>query len=351
MSPATAFEQQESLLPMLARMPSLSRRVPPDSVVADKISGRGPRPKVILVMVEILLVIAVITGTAIYQDQIAPFQRPVVVVGKAEVPMSYFLRRARLSGADPMSVLHALVKEQLINQLAPLPPYNIVLGDDDADQFLRGVASGAGESLSEEDFQEWLRQQVSETGLSTAEFLRLARTNMLTQRLTALLGERIPTVAEQLHLHVIVTSSLDDAQRFRSRLAAGEDASSLSRDVSATEGSASHTGWFPRAALAPVIAQAAFQSLAIGEASAPLPLKDGHFAVVTVLERALAREIDEATLQQLRASALEDWVAQQWERHKVEFRGLTGDSYDSETDAWVRWQLGRVMGAPQGQSL
>lgn len=351
MSPATAFEQSEGPSPMAARMPGPSRNERSEGVVADKGSGRKPRLKVVLVVVGMLTFIAAIAGTAVYQDQVAPFQRPVVIVGETAVPMSYFLRRARLANADPMNVLHTLVKEQLINQLAPLPPYSIELSDDDVDQFLRGIASGQGESLSEDDFQEWLRQQVNETGLSTTEFRDLARTNMLTQRLTMLLGDRIPTVAEQLQLHVIVTSSFDDARKFRSRLAAGEDLTSLARDVSATAGSASHTGWFPRAALAPAIAQAAFETLAVGEASAPLPLNDGHFAVVNVLERASARKIDEAALQQLRASALEDWVARQSERHDVQFRGLTGDSYDSETDAWVRWQLGRMMDAAQGQSL
>lgn len=295
------------------------------------------------------MVIAVIAGAAIYQDQIAPFQRPVVVVDKTAVPMSYFLRRAHLSDADPMSVLHTLAKEQLVNRLAPLPPYNIALSEDDVDQFLHEIARGQGESLSKADFQEWLRQQVNETGLSTAEFRDLARTNMLTQRLTALLGERIPTVAEQMRLQVIVTGGLDEARRFRSRLVAGEDFAELGGDVSAIQGSASHTGWFPRTALAPVIAQAAFENLSIGETSAPLPLDEGHFAVVTVLDRASAREIDETAVQQLRASALEDWVAQQWERHEIEFLGLYGDSYDSETDAWVRWQLGRMARPARGQ--
>ena len=222
MSPATAFDLPERSLPMSARSSSPSRRERPENVAGGNVSGRRQGPKVILAVVGVLMVIAVIAGAAIYQDQIAPFQRPVVVVDKTAVPMSYFLRRAHLSDADPMSVLHTLAKEQLVNRLAPLPPYNIALSEDDVDQFLHEIARGQGESLSKADFQEWLRQQVNETGLSTAEFRDLARTNMLTQRLTALLGERIPTVAEQMRLQVIVTGGLDEARRFRSRLVAGE---------------------------------------------------------------------------------------------------------------------------------
>ena len=65
------------------------------------------------------------------------------------------------------------------------------------------------------------------------------------------------------------------------------------------------------------------------------------FAIVMVSEKAAARELDEATRRRLQDRVLDDWLAEEQKRHNVEFHGFKG-AYDSETDAWAKWQLHRM---------
>jgi parvulin-like peptidyl-prolyl isomerase len=311
------------------------------SGIGPSIAKVGKSGKAILLASGIVVLIAAIAGVAIYQDQVAPFQRTIVAVDGAPIPMGYFLARARLADTDPMNVLQTLVKEQLIKQLAPAAPYDISVTADDVDQFLRQIAQGKNSSISEPDYQEWLRQQSNESGLTGAEFKDLARNNMLAQRLTDYLAERVPTVAEQVHLHMIVAATLQEARTAKAKLDAGTDFAALARTFPGLENDAGDLGWFARADLTPAVAQTAFDMLALGKPSEPLPLDEQHYAVIMVSEKA-ARQIDGDSLRRASAAALDDWIAEQTPKHKVEFYGLASDSYDSETDAWVRWQIQRM---------
>ena len=60
-----------------------------------------------------------------------------------------------------------------------------------------------------------------------------------------------------------------------------------------------------------------------------------------ISEKAAAREIDEGSLQMIKARSLDEWLNEEKQYHKVEFHGFK-NGYDSETDAWVQWQLQRM---------
>ena len=102
-------------------------------------------------------------------------------------------------------------------------------------------------------------------------------------------------------------------------------------------GNEGELGWYTREALAPDLAMVAFEDLKIGEASNPLQVGDGNFGIFVVTKRA-AREVDGDDLQRKKATVLDDWLADAFKTHKVEFHGFT-NGYDSETDAWVIEQL------------
>ena len=96
----------------------------------------------------------------------------------------------------------------------------------------------------------------------------------------------------------------------------------------------------PRRSL-PSLTRAAFDELGVGEVSEPLYINEQTFAIVMVSERVAAREIDEASLQRVKAKALDEWLKKEQQYHKVEFHGFN-NGYDTETDAWVTWQLQRM---------
>ncbi len=308
-------------------------------------AGGKVRVRIIISAAVAAVVIAGIVGVAIYQDRVAPFHTPVLVVDGRSITMRYLLKRVCLSGREPLSMFQTLASEEIIKQVAPKPPYSIQISEKDVDDWLMQMARGESEGISGSEFKEWYRQRLNESQLTDLEFRDLARTNLLTRRLEEYLAQRVPTVAEQVHLHAIPFNSPDDARRAKERLDAGADFGTLARELSSDEElkkSGGDLGWFPRGALDPALAQAAFGELQIGKASDPIYLDGNSFAIVMVSERAAARAIEESALQWLKALVLEEWLDRELPSHKVELRGFRKDSYDSETDAWVRWQLQKM---------
>lgn len=287
----------------------------------------------------VIIVVGAVAGAAVYFDQIAPLRTVVVTVGKSVVRMRTFLIRMHMSGREPAEMLQLLAREEIVKRAAPYPPYNIVVAEADVDAYLKEVARGKSESIGDKDYKEWYRQQVNESRFSDREFRDLARTKLLVRRLGDALAERVPTVAEQVHLFMIPTKGLEAARAVRKRLQDGEDFSRLAREHAVDHDG--DTGWHPRGGLVPHLAAAAFDELAIGEVSEPLFLDGEMFAVVMVSGRAAARELDEAAWRRLQERALDDWLQDQEKSYEVGFYGFKG-GYDSETDAWVRWQLARM---------
>ena len=302
-------------------------------------SGSAERWR-ILIAAAVLLVVAAIAGIAIYRDQVAPFRTNVLIVGDASIDMGYFLKRAATSDEKPLALLQLLSFEEIIRQAAPNSPYNIKVSDSDVAQALRTMARGNGDSISEYEFGEWYRQQLNDSQLSDAEYQELVRTRLLSTGLTHYLAERVPTVAEHVRLHVIVRPTVEDALAVRNRLDAGEDLGQLARELNQDprlRGKEGELGWYTREALAPDLAKVAFEDLQVGEASNPLQVGDGNFGIFVVTEKA-AREVDGDDLQRKKATVLDDWLADAFKTHKVEFHGFN-NGYDSETDAWVIEQL------------
>jgi foldase protein PrsA len=302
------------------------------------------RPTTILLAAVSVAIIGVIAGVAIYRDRIAPFRMSVIEVDNASITMRYFLERVRIAGGEPLAMLGTLTKEEIIKQVAPKPPYNIALREEDIDRFFKEIARGKSDTISESDFKEWYRQQLNESRLSNTELRDLMRTNLLIERLTEYLVGRVPSVAEHVHLYMIAVEDFAEAERVKERLDAGEDFGKVAREVSSDEvlkKNGGELGWFPRGALPPDIAQAAFDEFAIGKSSEPLYLDEKHFTIIMVSEKVAVREIDEDSRQRIKARALDEWLKEEQQYHKIKFHGFK-DGYDSETDTWVKWQLRKI---------
>ncbi len=299
------------------------------------------------VLLVLVVVVGAVAGYGVYNDRVAPFRTVVVSVDDdREVNMRYFVKRMMASGMDPLPLLNTLSREEIILKVAPNPPYNIVLSDDDVEAFARSVAQAGGEPITDAEYQEWLRQQINDSGFTEAEFSGLMRRNLTTQRLSEFLGEQVETVSEQLLLQVIVVVDFATARSVVERLDAGEPFADLAREFNRGElqTSGGEWGWFPRAGLPPALVNLAFDQLAVGERSDPvaLPQSEGEpvFAIVRVADRAAARSISDAALESAKAQALERWYAEERPLHRVSFHGFN-NGYDAETDAWVKWQIQR----------
>ena len=299
--------------------------------------------KTILFAVAVILIIGGIAGYAIYRDRMAPFNTIVLEVDGTLINMRYFLKRVAMSGEPPLTTLQALTKEEIIKQSVTKPPYNITVSEQEIDQFAREIARGKSKTIDESEFQEWYRQQLNESRLSDSEFKDLLKTRLLGLRMSKYLGDRVPTIAEQVFVHMFPPKDLATGNEVKQKLDAGEDFAVLAREYSMDpklKENGGVVGWVPRGVLDPGFDNVAFE-LKIGQSSDPMFIDKHTVVIIMISDKAAAREIDAQLLQVIKAKALDRWLKEERLYHKVEYRGFK-NGYDTETDAWVQWQLQRM---------
>ena len=332
----------------------------------------GDRPSrrtaIILASVVIILILAIV-GVIGYPTYIAPFHRTVITVDNINIRMDYFLKRIKLSGSDPIAMLTQLTNDQIVKLGAP--QYGIAVSPDDVDQLLKSMFRGHSENVSESgdislaEFNEWYRQTLNESGLTDAEYKEIITTELLKSHLQEYLAARMPTVAEQAHIYVMTLETQKQAEKARARWEAGEKFTDLAVELSldrSTGENGGEVGWFPKGGiLTPQLEYEAFE-LSTGNVSQPIPIineeeqSEGGTAptiigyhLIMVSEKA-SRELDATALQVLRSKVLDDWLSSQRQNYNIKWRGLTGDSFDSETYAWINWQVSKSKSSSSSSS-
>ena len=322
---------------------NLARKAPGSKAIARNRKGR--RTPFIIASVVIVLIL-IIVGVSLYINA-APFRRIIITVDDTSINMDYFLKRTRIAGADAMAMLETLTNELLIKVAAPR--YVAEVTPEDIDQALRRIASGESETISESEFKEWYRQLLNEIDISDSEYREMIATSLLAARLQEYLAERVPTVAEQVHLHSVVLST-EEVEKIWEKEDAGEDVDEFISEIwqnKQSEGTVDDVGWLPRGVLVYGFDDIVF-NLTIGDVSEPLsytpPVSDSTstetqtvYYLLMVSEKADAREIDEEPLQALKAMALDDWLSEEIKspEHKI------GWTFNSEIYAWINYQLSK----------
>ena len=342
-----------------------SKAEPTVSARAKSGDKQSRRTAIVLAAVVLVLILAIV-GIIGYPTYVAPFRRTIITVDNINIRMDYFLKRLKLSGSDPIAMLTQLTNDQMIKLGAP--KYGLSVSPSDIDQTMRSVfqsqSGNASATFSEPEFKEWYRQLLNETGLSDAEYRDITTVEILTSRLQEYLAARMPTIAEQAHLYLIAVETEKEAEDVRTRWAAGANFTALARELSIDKTSGANggeIGWFPRGGiLTPQLESEAF-TLSTGNVSEPLPVvsdvqqADGTTAptvvgyhLVMVPERA-DRELDTNALQVLRSKVVESWLVAERPNYNIKWHGLN-DVFDSETYAWINYQLAKSKPASSSSS-
>ncbi|RME10058.1 MAG: hypothetical protein D6802_10340, partial [Ardenticatenia bacterium] len=120
---------------------------------------------------------------------------------------------------------------------------------------------------------------------------------------------------DRVHVRHILVETEEEAQQVRERLLNGENFADVAREVSQDTGSLEgirpiDLGWVVRdqEGIPEDILKAAFE-LSAGEYSEPLPLGDGRYVILYVVEGPEVRELPEDVLRQRQQNAFETWLA------------------------------------------
>ena len=220
---------------------------------------------------------------------------------------------------------------------------------------LRASARGENETISDAEFKSWYRDQRNESGLSDKEYKELSRTYIMMRLMSNYLAERVSSVAEQVHLHMILVSGYEETTEVLERLEAGEDFITVAQELSADAGGGEQTsdlGWWPLDALG-IKSETIYLTppewmfnLGVGAHSEPtlMDQESQTYAIFMVSERSPAREIDAEKLDIVKGRQLEMWLDSEAARNTITLHGRN-DGFDSETHAWISWQISRRLKA------
>ncbi len=329
----------------MARRPPSSRRTTMTPEPKPEGKQSSTRKTVIVTSTVFLVVITISVFIGLYFSIWKDLWSPVIQVNDDTINMDYVIRRMKYldQSDDVLSMLTTITEEIFIRQGAPL--YGIEVTQDEIDELMRDIARGDNETITESEFQTWFRNVLNETKLSEDEYRDWLLTIILADELNEYLIERIPTVAEQVHLYIIQLSSFEDTEAALARINDGEDFSEVAREVSTDEETAEKggdTGWWPEGVLHVNLNYAAF-SLEIGEVSDPILIDEDaqQYVICMVTEKQSAREITEEQLAVIEEFIFQEWLYYQWNTVDYSWISLDGGSFDDYTLQWIALQVAK----------
>lgn len=250
----------------------------------------------------------------------------------------FFGQRLDLS-TTPFQIPLTLVQREIIARSAP--SFGIEVLPEEIDLEIRArllPAPAEGEEVDpvqlEREFKERYRGYLNAIQFSEAEYRALVEADLEREHLREIVGESVPTVAEQIHLHSIGLGPGDDIEVFKIKHKDGTPWEQLVKEFNqspALDSNKGDVGWVPRG-IFDTLDDLLF-SLDINELSEPIYERDFQVFYL-VSEKAVARTVDDDDRETLKTKALQDWLDNEWDKFDIETH-FTSDDY-----AWVAQQLG-----------
>lgn len=330
----------------------LPKRVPK---VTPEQNKKQKTKRTLITASAIAAVIIIIIVIAVYFINVLPFQRTIIKVEDDSVTTGYFIKRVLNSSSDNtiLGAINDITEEMIILQEAP--KMGITVTDEEIDQALQEASQGSSdEPLSEAEFNEWFRQELNYTQLSSAEYRDIVRRDLYRTKLAMVLSAMVPESGEQIHLFAIEVATSEEAEALKTRFDEGEDFSALAREaslISTVAEDGGDLGWLPADILSDNFRYQA-AALEVGECSDPInnsvwnddytELESQSYVLLYVSEKAADMEYQEDHITVLQSNALNDWMEEQMEEKTIKYYGLDGSGFDSETSAWIYYQVTRL---------
>ena len=360
-----------------------------------------PPPKInktrrlIITLSSIVVAIALIAGAAYYLIVLAPMQHVLITVGNDNVDTGYFLQRvvANPSGSSITSTVDLLVSEIIVKQQASAEGIAPVTSQD-IDSYLRtqaeaSLASGAASdataattttetttstdtttttaAISDSAYNNWLKQQLADTGLSLKEYRQVVLYNIQRQRLTAILSATIPSSMKQYHVYLMGFNSSAAATAAKVKISNLSDFENVA-NTNAIQPSTGSTnggdwGWMPLAVL-PIQLESAAVNLALDTCSDPITYQQGSSLDGSLSTTYCLLWLDAVTpddqptavtpsqLVTLQQNSFTNWLIKEWQSTTVTLHdrngtvvntNSSGATLDNDTLTWLNYEIQKYM--------
>jgi len=328
---------------------------------------QGKQRAVIIAGIIAVFFILAIPAYGYWSNFIAPPRNIVLQVDDTKYSlgfMSKYLKGIQEFGGqvdlsmEPFRLLQALEENELIRSGAEAR--GATLDPSEIDDEVRNRIIGSAPELAEvppdqleREFEEKYRQYLNTVNLSEGEHRRLVEATLLRKKLSDIMGENIPKVAEQANVSWIVVApteaqdenqSLLTSERIQlvvNRLEQGDDFATLAKEYSdhrSTAVNGGEYGWVPRGTLGDL--DDIIFSLEPGEISEAVYAGEStYFVKVTEVDE--AKNIDKETRERLKRAALQQWLTDERGNHRIKMcfgGGTAGGSCDWQYD-WLVKQL------------
>ena len=323
------------------------------------------RLAIVLVAVALLAISGIVIAGYVVRYVIPPRQA-VVTVNDVSFTRGDMIKQLRTqqSGAELFGLefkmseqifdaLHGMVEDEIMVQTAPR--FGLAVSEEEIDRWIQSLFLPQISDLAAEDpaqinaeFKENYQAYLNSTQLSESEHRDLARRSIIRAKFQEFIGDRVPTVAEQVHYYQLVLSQTDEIDIIQTKyndaaagaltaeeykLAFGDVVKEFSRDDAETIRLGGDKGWIPRGVL-PTHEELLF-GLETGQLSRPQQdIEDPALVVFYMVpERAEARELSDENLHLLKREALQEWLNEERKNHAV------NADFGSEIYDWIVAQL------------
>ena len=355
-----------------------------------------PPPKVnktrrlIITLSSIVVAIALIAGAAYYLIVLAPLQHVLISVGSDNVDTGYFLQRvvANPNGSSVTSTIQLLISELIIKQQASAEGIAPVTSQD-IDSYVRTqaetslAASAAADNtavttttdgttptdttttavtttpttISDSAYNNWLKQQLADTGLSLKEYRQVALYNIQRQRLVSILSAQIPSSVQQYHVWAMYFNSSAAAVTAKAKVTTLSDFNTVA-NTNAGQTNGGDLGWMPLAVL-PIQLEAVAKNLAVGACSDPVTYQSGSsldgslkttYWLLWLSEESDSMAVTPSQLSALQGNSVDNWLNNKAQAVTITLHDRNGTAVnantgtlDNDTLAWLNLEIQKYL--------
>jgi hypothetical protein len=307
-----------------------------------------------LITISILTaVVLIVVAVTVYLVGILPMQRTMLTVGTENVSARYFIKRTVASASrDPLQIEQGLVNEMTVKQKAAANGVALVTAQD-IDDFMRNQAKGTNDSISDADFNAWIKKQLGYTGLSESEYRDIMSREIQQQRLSDILATKVPDTAPQVHLWSMVFSTQQAANAVKALVDGGTDFTKLASTDTTGWINGGDQGWNPVDAINSQL-QSAVNNLSVGKCSDAISVVQSadatgnnvttQYVLLWISEKSDSMKVTDDQLKILKNNALSDWLRTQEASEKIAFYGLNGSTtMDTATTNWISSKVKKLV--------
>ena len=381
------------------KTPSRAAKKAAQAVVTSQPKKTNTKRRNIIAITLIVLVLVLIVGLFYYFINVLPMQTVVLTVNNENVSTGYFLKRvvANPSG-DITSTIQLLEVELIVKQRAPAEGV-LPVTDAAIDDYLRGQASSTlatntttdtgtttaitttevssttaatnttttpvtttattattTATISNAQFNNWLKEQLSNAGLSLKEYREVISREIQRQRLTDITSASIPSSMAQVHLWAIPFNSQSAALAAKVKIDSGTEFSTVANTI-AGQTNGGDQGWLPLSVL-PSALNTAASTLEVGKCSDPIAYTQSSsssssgttsYVLLLISEKSDSMPVTPSQLSVLKNNTLNNWLNLQLQstiitlhnRNGTPVDGMTG-TLDNTTLTWLNYQAQRL---------